>query len=154
MNPNEIITWSAPEYEEKERHIDWFWALGVIVVASSATSVIFGNYFFALLLIIGGLLLGFFAIKKPETINYELNQKGLQIQARLYPFKDLKSFWVQKEGKPILFIKTGRLIMPILTVPIDLNQANRIHDFLLAQEMPEEEMKEHVSEKILESLGF
>ena len=92
MEKGEKINWSALEYEEKERNIDWFWALGVIVVAGSVTSVIFGNYFFALLLIIGGVLLGVFAIKKPEMVSYELNDKGFQIKTRIYPYEEIKAF--------------------------------------------------------------
>ncbi len=148
------ITWSAVEYEERERHTDWFWALGVIVTASSIASVIFGNYFFALLLIIGGILLAVFAIKKPEIVPYEINEKGFQIKTRIYPFVDIKAFWVEKEKKPTLFIHSKRLIMPTLSVPIELVQADQIRESLLIKNIPEVAMKEHMSEKIMESLGF
>jgi hypothetical protein len=150
----EKIAWSALEYEEKERHPDWFWALGVIIFASSVTSIIFGNYFFAILLIVGGLLLGFFAIKKPDLIFYELNEKGLQIKDRIYPFENIKSFWVQKEKTPTLFIRSERLLLPIISVPIEENLIEKIHSLMLVKNIPEEEMKEHPSEKIMESLGF
>ena len=36
---NEKLEWSALEYEEKNQSNDWFWALGVIVVAGSITSI-------------------------------------------------------------------------------------------------------------------
>jgi hypothetical protein len=157
----EKLTWSALEYEEKERHPDWFWALGVIVLASSVTSIIFANYFFAVLLIIGGALLGFFAMKKPDMITYELNDKGLKIKDRIYLFSKMKSFWVQKpvsdEGKimkPLLFIKSDRLLVPIFSVPIEESFVVKIHNLFLKHEVKEEEMKEHPSEKIMESLGF
>jgi hypothetical protein len=151
---NQKISWQALEYEEKERHIDWFWALGVIVVAGAIASIVFGNYFFALLLIISGLLLGFFAVKKPEMVSYELNEKGLQIKSRIYPFGEIKAFWVKKEAPASLFIKSKRLIMPIISIPIEPDQTENIHQIMLEKNIPEEEMKEHVSEKIMESLGF
>src|ERR1017187_1544598 len=94
---SEKLTWSALEYEEKEKSKDWFWALGIIVVTSSVAAIIFGDYFFAVLLVLSGLLLGFFAIKKPETIFYELNNRGLKIGNRLYLYENIKSFWVQIE---------------------------------------------------------
>lgn len=157
----EKINWSAFEYEEKERHVDWFWALGVIVVASSVTAIIFGNYFFAIFLIIGGILLGAFAIKKPDMVFYELNNKGLKIRSRLYPYQKIKAFWVQKplsdDGKimpPALFIKSERLLVPVFSVPIEENSVVKIHNIMLAHNVLEEEMKEHPSEKIMEALGF
>jgi hypothetical protein len=166
MNPNEKLSWSALEYEEKERGSDWFWALGIIVVTSSVAAIIFGNYFFATLLVLSGLLLGFFAVKKPDIITYELNTKGLLIRNRLYPYPNIKSFWVQLGAspesnlpaqagvKPLLFIHTERAFMPIITIPIEEIMAQDIHQIMLSQNVEEVEMKEHPSEKIMEFLGF
>jgi hypothetical protein len=161
MDTNEKINWSALEYEDKERSKDWFWALGIIMATSVIAAIIFNNYFFAGLLVFSGFFLGFFAIKKPEMIYYELNNAGLQIRHRLYPYEKIKSFWVQTdlsdgkvEIKPLLFIHSQRIFMPIITIPITENMAEEIHSFLLAQNIAEVEMKEHPSEKIMEALGF
>lgn len=161
------LVWSALEYEERGRSPDWFWALGVIVATSSIAAIIFENYFFATLIILSGLLLGFFAIKKPDTITYELNPKGLKIRNRFYPYKNIKSFYVQFEKysetnshngearlKPMLFIHSERVFMPIISIPIDETMAEDIHFIMLSQDIAEIEMKEHASEKIMEILGF
>jgi len=156
----EKLEWSALEYEERERGKDWFWALGVVVVASSVAAIIYSNYFFAALLFISGVLLGFFAIKKPDRISYELNERGLKIGTQLYFYENIKSFWVQidKAGesklKPTLFIKSERAFMPIISIPIEDVMALDIHSIMLSKNITEEEMKEHPSHKIMESLGF
>ena len=160
MKDNEKLSWSALEYEEKERSPDWFWALGIIVVTSSIASIIYENYFFATLLVLSGVLLGFFAIKKPDLVIYELNEKGLKIRNRLYPYENIKSFWVQIDNspeaivKPLLFIKSERAFMPIITIPIEKENAPDIHFIMTSKNIAEEEMKEHPSEKIMEALGF
>ena len=164
---NEKLVWSALEYEEKDRTSDWFWALGIIVVTSSIAAIIFENYFFATLIILSGILLRFFAIKKPDMVTYELNRKGLIIRSRLYPYDNIKSFWIQIgtyheinpphneiNMKPILFIHSERAFMPILSIPIDETIAEDIHSIILSKNIAEVEMKEHVSEKIMEALGF
>ena len=154
------LEWSALEYEERERSTDWFWALGIIVVTSSVAAIIFGNYFFAVLLILSGILLGFFAVKKPDTVSYELNNQGLKIRTRVYSYENIKSFWVQIDLtgetnlRPMLFIKTERAFMPIISIPIEDNLAEDIHSIFLSKNVPEEEMQEHASLKIMESLGF
>ena len=153
------LNWSALEYEERERSKDWFWALGIIIVTSSIAAIIFNDYFFAVLLILSGLLLGFFAIKKPDTIYYEMNDKGLRIGNRLYPYENMKSFWVQidqskQNVKPLLFIHSERVFMPIITIPIVETMAEEIHFMLVSKNIAEVEMKEHPSEKIMEVLGF
>lgn len=150
----EKLEWSALEYEHRERSADWFWALGVGVVASSLAAIIYNNYFFATLLILGGVLLGFFAKKAPDTVSYELNQKGLKTGSRLYPYENIKSFWVQTEPKFILFIKSERFFMPILTIPIEADIAEDVHVILAEMGITLEEMREHPSEKIIEMLGF
>jgi hypothetical protein len=160
MSGIENLEWSALEYEEKERNADWFWALGVIVVTSAATAIIYGNYFFAVLLVLGGLLLGFFANKKPDVVFYQLDENGLKIGNRLYSFENIKAFWVQMElatkaeTEPTLFIKAERLFMPIISIPIENDLAKNIRNTMLAKNIPEEEMRESPSEKIMESLGF
>ncbi len=156
----ETLEWSALEYEEKERNKDWFWALGVIVFTSVAAAIIYGNYFFAALLILSGVLLGFLATKKPEMVSYKLNDKGFAVSTSLYPYENIKSFWVQKEAlepeqlKPLLFIKSERFFMPIILSPIENIMAEDIRSFLLEKKIVEEEMKETVPEKIMEALGF
>lgn len=154
MDAIEKLEWTALEYENKERGKDWFWALGVIVVTAGATSIIFGNYFFALLIVLGGILLGFFAIKKPDTISYQLNAQGLKVGTRLYPYDNIKSFWVQIEPTPTLFVKSERMFMPILSIPITESMAPEVHDIFTFKNIPEEEMREHISDKIMDSLGF
>jgi hypothetical protein len=158
--PSKELVWSALEYEEKERSQDWFWALGIIIVTSSIASIIFESYFFAVLLILGGLLLGFFAAKKPDLITYELNDNGLKIGSRLYPYENIKAFWLQadftpgSDVKPIFFIHSERAFMPILSIPINLDIAEDIHSTMSEKEIAEVEMKEHPSEKIMDALGF
>ncbi|HEV7702388.1 MAG TPA: hypothetical protein VGO63_03040 [Candidatus Paceibacterota bacterium] len=159
----EKITWSALEHEEKERGPNWFWALGIIVFTAAAAAIIYNNYFFAALIILSGALLGFLATKKLEPVDYELNDKGFLVEKSLYPYENIKSFWVQRETfpednleklKPVLFIKSERLFMPVILAPIENTMANHIHDFLLGKNVIEEEMKEHFSLKIMEALGF
>jgi hypothetical protein len=154
MYDNEKLIWSALEYEDKERSQDWFWALGIIMATSVIAAIIFSDYFFAGLLVLSGFFLGFFAIKKPEMISYELNKVGLRIRNRLYPYEKIKSFWVQAEIKPLLFIHSQRIFMPIIAIPIKENMIEEIHSFMLAKNIAEVEMKEHPSEKIMEALGF
>ncbi|MES2023504.1 MAG: DUF5673 domain-containing protein [Patescibacteria group bacterium] len=154
MNEGETIKWQELEYEDKKRSTDWFWALGVIVIASSAAAIIYENYFFAILLVLGGLMLGYFAIKKPDMIFYELGEKGLKINTDFYPYEKIKSFYISTETKPTLFLKSGRMFMPVMTITLEYTQIEKIKNLMLSKNIPEEEMKGHISEKIMDSLGF
>lgn len=158
-NSIEKLEWSALEYEEKEQNTDWFWALGIIIIASSITSIIFKNYFFAIFIILSGILLAIFSIKKPDMVFYELNDKGLKIRDRLFPYENIKSFYIQENSEneqnhSLLFIKSERLFMPIISIPIENNKSKQVRDIMLSHNIIEEEMKEHPGVKIMETLGF
>lgn len=154
MNEEEKLSWSAPEYEETERSPDWFWALAVIMITASLASIIYGNYFFAILIILSGSLLWFYSKKAPEMINYELTAKGFQVKSHLYPYENIKSFFVQIDATPTLFLKTERFYMPILSIPIEYDLTDDIYSIFISKNIPEEEMKEHPSEKIIRNLGL
>ncbi len=160
MDTLEKLEWDALEYDEKDRGQDWFWALGVVVGAGSIASILFQNYFFAALLVIAGIMLGFFAIKKPATIHYEINNKGIKARNNIYTFDSIKAFWVRTEPKenqinrPTLFIHSQRFFMPVISIPIEIESADMIRAIMLEKEIPEEEMQEHISEHLMEILGF
>ena len=160
MDTLEKLEWDALEYDEKDRGQDWFWALGVVVVAGSIASILFENYFFAALVVISGVMLGFFAVKKPDMIHYEINKKGLKIRNNIYTFDSIKSFWVRTEPKenqinrPALLIHSQRFFLPVISVPIEMESADMIRAIMLEKEIPEEEMQEHISEHLMEVLGF
>ncbi len=154
MNEGETFSWSAPEYEERDRSPDWFWALGVIIITGALTSIIFSNYFFAVFLLLSGGLVWFFSQKAPEWVNYELTAKGLKIKNRLYPYENIKSFWVPMEDKPLLFVRTERFFIPAFSMPIEGEDREIIKGIFLDHGVIEEEMKEHPSEKLMDTLGF
>ena len=86
-------------------------------------------------------------------VQYELNDKGFVSHTSLYPYENIKSFWVQRENfpapgaeklKPMLFIKSERFFMPIILAPIESYMTEEIHSYLLEKNVVEEEMKENI----------
>ncbi|MDQ3244856.1 MAG: hypothetical protein M3P22_00690 [bacterium] len=150
----ERLSWILPEYEEKEKNTDWFWALGIIIVAGSITSIIYHNYFFSILIVLGGILVGVFANKKPELVNYQLNKEGLQIKNRIFPFKEINSYCVNTDKIPTLMIHTKRFMFPIVSVPIEYRNKDQIINIFSNQNIKEEELKENIIEKLIEYIDF
>jgi hypothetical protein len=93
-------------------------------------------------------------------VTYELNSKGLKIRNRLYPYENMKAFWIQRyesedgEIACVLFIKSSRAFLPIITIPLENTIAERVHAIISEQNISEEEIKEHPTEKIMEYFGF
>lgn len=150
------IRWQAYEYEEREKSSDWFWALGIIALASAVASIIFENLLFALLILIGAFTLALFAARKPRLVNFAIERRGIRIDSTLYPYSTLEAFWIShndEEDEHTLIIRANRLFMPHIVVPINHELVEPIHE-TLSQVLDEEEMQEPISEKILDYFGL
>jgi hypothetical protein len=96
-----------------------------------------------------------FSIIAPRTIQISINQKGVTVDKEMYPFATLESFWVESRDEndlKILF-KSKKLIMPLISIPLEELHHLDVREFLL-QYLPEVEMHEPLAQKIMERLGF
>ena len=88
-------------------------------------------------------------------VEISINQKGITVEKEMYPFATLESFWVesQDEENQKILLKSKKLLMPLITIPLEEHHHLDVREFLL-QYLPEEEMHEPLSQKIMERLGF
>lgn len=151
------LRWQTLEYDTRERSPDWFWALGIIILALSVASIIFGNYLFGIVILLAGGILVFINIRKPELITVTLSPRGIRIRDDLYLYQNIKSFWVEPEhpdlGQRHLLFLTDRMFMPLIGVRIPEELAGEIRDYM-HEYVEEKEMHENPSYKILERLGL
>lgn len=149
--------WEAHEYFFREKTSDWYWAVGIVTLCVSVLSMIFGNVLFGLIVLIGGFILSIFAARRPNLIRFELNKSGILINKRLYPFSALESFFVEDnrhhDMQSKLLLKSQRLVVPLIVVPLEGIDPEDIRDFLL-DHLLEEHHTEPLGQKIMEGLGF
>ncbi len=150
----EPLRWTALEYEDKERTPDWFWGLGIVALAFTVLSIYFGNYLLAILIIVSGFSLALFAVRKPEHVEYELQEDGVRVNNTLYPFNTLESFWVEKFGvEPKIIIVSKKFFVPHIIIPIADHDPKKIRGFLL-NNLEEVEHHEPLLHIITERLGM
>src|SRR3989344_8280177 len=149
------MEWDACEYEHKERSSDWFWAVGIIVVAIANLLVIFGNIIFAILILVGAFSLSLFANRPPTTLHVVVDEVGIARCKIRYPYSTLVSFWIDTEHphKKII-LRSERLLMPLIIVPLgDEVNIDSLHDNL-SQFLQEEFHSLPFVERMLEYFGF
>ncbi len=153
----EGIFWETYEFQYKKKTADWFWAVGIICVAIAIISTIYGDSLFALFILIAGGLSISTGNKRPKILEIRLNDKGLEIDSVLYPYQNIKTFWVEdnKNSIPKLILRIERFLNPIIVLPIETDYAepSDIRNHLL-NFVPEDRTPEPVSHKIMEYLGF
>ena len=149
-----LISWNAYEHTYTEKGSEWYWSVGIITVTAAVLAVIFSNLIFAIFLLVGGFALAIHASKKPNIVEYSINDRGVVIGDRLYPFLELESFWIEHEHhEPHILIKSQKFFMPYLHIPIDEVNPEDVRTVLLKY-IAETEHAEPVSLKLLERLGF
>ena len=149
------ISWKALEYKKREKTVDWYWAVILIALAIVIAAFVTHNGFFAIFIIIATAMLMSFSIVPPKTVDVSINQKGVTVGKEMYSFVTLESFWVDgqnKDNQKILF-KSKKPIMPIIVIPLEEHHHLDVREFLLKY-LPEVEMHEALSKKIMEKLGF
>jgi hypothetical protein len=149
-----LIEWDAPEHFHTEKNNDWYWAVGIITVTAAALSLILGNVIFAILIIVGVSSMIIHAVKKPQIVHVEINDRGIVMDGTLYPFLTLESFWIDAhEYPPKILLKSTKTFMPFIHVHIDGVDPDAVREILLNY-IAETEHHEPLSQKILEGFGF
>ena len=149
------ISWRIEEYTYREKSPDWYWALGVIAIAGAAIAVIFHDSFFAVFIILGAIILGYYAKREPDILDISISDEGIMIRKYLYPFTKIKGFAVDEHimGN-FLLIESDRMIMPVVSIPLPEGLDTDALRELLRTKIKEKPIKEQVSHRLMEHIGF
>jgi hypothetical protein len=151
----EKIEWEAPEYEFHEKSPDWFWTLGIITLALFLSAILLHSFLFGFLILLAGFSLALFGARKPDIVSFKINAQGIHIGSRIYPYENLKCFWVDYEPpyKKELIIESRKTFMPHITMIIEDADPIKIRNCLL-QFLKEEKIEETLTNIIVRLLRF
>ena len=148
------LSWEALEHHHEEKNADWFWSLGIITVSVAILCIILGNLLLAIFILIAAFTSAAHARRLPKLQYYELNFKGIIINNNLYRYSTLDSFWIEEEHhEPHIILKSKKLFVPFIIVPIQEYHHDDIRDFLLMH-LKEVEHHESLWHRVLEYFGF
>jgi len=157
MSDTAILEWEGREYDHNPKSADWYWALGIIAVASTVASVLFGNYLLAVLIVIAAAAFALHAAKEPPLHRFRLIEKGIMVGDDLHEFEKMISFSVLEDVKgelpPMLSIKTESWLSPHLIIPLNEVDVDVVYDYFL-QHVNEEEHKHTFVDLVAAWLGF
>ena len=150
----ESIHWTTLEFEEKERHPDWIWTAGLVFALAAVLAFFYNDIFFGIFLILAGVVVIMYAVRAPRELNVVLNDKGISINDELVPYERIRQFWLDETGKQdkLLLLVTGSIV-PIMAVMLDGVAADTIRQYL-APRLKEQELRESLSVKIFEHIGY
>jgi hypothetical protein len=150
-----FIKWEAQEYEYVPKSNNWFWTVGIISVGAATASLLLGNFLFAILMLIAGFAIILSGARKPRKIAFSFTSQGLQIGKRLFPYENLRSFWIHYEPphKKLLTIELKKFFMPAISIPLGDINPNLVREHLL-KFLKEERREESFIQTIIRFAGF
>lgn len=151
----ESIVWEAPEHHHEPKKEDWFWVCGIITIATTVAALLLNNTLLGILLLLGGITVALLAARPAKLVEFAVTNRGVRIDSKLYPYTTLESFCITEHPVtgPRLLLKSTKLLMPLLVLPLPEEYTNDIED-LVASRLPEEHLEEPLATKLLEFFGF
>lgn len=86
------ITWKAPEFNYYEKDQKWYWSTIGIALAILAFAVWQKNFLFGFFIVAAESLLISWGNREPETVDFKIDDKGLYIKEKFYPFTQITGF--------------------------------------------------------------
>jgi len=147
--------WKAKEFPKKEKNKSWFIIPGLITIALGIFALATESFLFLIAIVLGFFVFYVYANKEPRTIKFKIDERGVEIDGKLYEFDTLSSFWVfynPPEQKEISF-RSKRTFLPYVRISLDDENPNEIRKFLL-KFLPEKRHSESLIDIWMRRIGF
>lgn len=153
--PPQPVSWSASEYVERHKNAKWFFlALIVVLVVGAAVFLLTRDIVSTVVIGVVGLAFAFFAARPPQVLEYSVDNKGINVGQRSYPYGNFRSFSVYEEDavRSILLMPARRFGLP-LTVHFDAADEEKIVN-VLGQHLPFEEREVPAVDRLMTKIHF
>jgi hypothetical protein len=149
------VTWTASEFIAHHKDVRWY---AVVIVVTLVLAVIVrlltrDNISTAMVVIVG-IFFCLMAARKPRTLTYTVNDDGVNIAGRLYPYTEFKSFSVMRDG-PFVNIELVPMkrFMPMTSIYCSPDSEDETVD-VLAQFIPYEERDYSIIDLLARRIRF
>ncbi|OHB08669.1 MAG: hypothetical protein A2W64_02040 [Candidatus Zambryskibacteria bacterium RIFCSPLOWO2_02_39_10] len=129
--PHKILhQWRALEYNHSKKSASW--SISIIIFAILFFIIGIWKYDITIiaLAILGGFTILRFGRKKPKNIIFTIRNDGIQINNKLYEYKNLQSFWIFEEHNELVLHSQKKLI-PLIHINLNNEDKKHIKDLLL-----------------------
>lgn len=139
-NEGTVLSWQVPEYVKHERGRYWYLLAILAVLGILLYAVFTANFFLIIIMILTVIILLVSNRQEAPMVNIVLSDKNLVIGQKIYPYSELRNFWIinEKTDHPVLYVDFKSALRPHLDIPL------AGQDHLLVREM----LLKHVSEDL------
>ncbi len=151
----EPISWTGSEFIAKPKGASWYFALGAIVtVISAIVYITVGDVVTIVTLILAGILFAIIAGRAPRQRSFMIDDRGVTVDSKLFPYHDFKSFNVLRDGAiGYIDLRPLRRFMPELSLYYAPEDEQKIFN-VLATHLPNEQEGERKVDRLMRKLKF
>ena len=150
------ISWHAREFVYYEKGFMWYAIVTIGAVLALIYSVWVKEPLMFVTLLISYFLWVFYARRQPQQTLITLSGKGVTIGRDVYPFSNLRMFWILYEPPTVktLNFETTNYLNHDISIQLENQDPNEIRELLL-QYLPEDPHREEAyHEKLFRKLKF
>lgn len=150
----ESLTWRAKEFEQPERHPNWFISLWIFAIAFVVIAIILKNYLFGVFIVLSAGIVNIYALRVPQEVDFELTQEYIKIGQKIRNLNDFISFWIfERRTGNVLVLGAKKGLKIDLETPLgDINPEDV--RTLLSEVLREKEREESLIDAISDWLKF
>jgi len=149
------ISWRAPEYHYHEKSSNWFWVLGIITLAMMLAALILESFLFAILIAISGFTIAMYGARKPSTVTFTLDPRGIFIGEKLYDYESMDHFWIEyiPPHRKELLVALKKKFSHHITIMLGDADPEQARDYLISY-IKEEKIEEPLITSIAHMMKF
>lgn len=149
-----IFEWSAPEYLQYHKEKTWFAVFSVVIGLFGMYALVMKDYLFATAILLFGAVYCLTHRDKPSEVKVTLSRLGLKIGTRIYPYDQIKAFWIIYKPPFVQTInfRLEKKFLPDVEIHLKNQSPSELKGFL-AQHVPEWiERQETLTESLIRLL--
>lgn len=154
-SPETEVTWTASEFIARHKGVSWYLMLALVAIVASVLIYLLSKDFITVGAVVGAIILfGIAAARKPRVLTYHMNEGGLTIGQKFYPYAIFKSFSVMEEDAfSSITLLPLRRFMPPLSIYYEPNDEERIVA-ILAHYLPMENRPADAVDRLMKHIRF
>jgi len=152
---SQSVQWTASEYISHQKSLGWYALLGLAVTcAAGFILLVTDDRFSAGIVVVVAIIFGIFAARPPRVLNYQVDNAGIKIADKFYPYEMFKSFSVQDEGAIDAILLTPlKRFMPGISLYFPPDQGEQIVT-VLSNYLPHEDRDPDMLDRFMRKVRF
>ncbi len=150
----QVLEWQASEYIHHDKGPGWFALLVLITFLIAAGLILIHQWLSLAVLVAMAAALAVYGRRPPEVLNYKLDDKGLTVGQKSYPYHQFRSYSLVPDVAWHAFeLDPYRRFMPPLTILLGKDNETAVTN-ILASHLPRDDRQPDLVDRLARKLRF